>query len=193
VFSVYGKIGKSNLVYVKSDIDGEYYMVRDRPDKHKASNLLAKVKKNIFDLTNHLYDKINDPKTSNLERYKTNRPYIMLLKERIQNVVIKESTENTVYTSYTVYKGEQIIFCIRSKDISKMIKTNDMHDLNLIMYVALHEISHVACPEKDHTPLFKRIFRFICEEAINIGMYDRIDYRLNPVEYCGMIINETIA
>jgi hypothetical protein len=193
VFIAHGKVGKSSLVYVRSDIDGEYYMVRERPDKQKAANLLAKIKQNIFKLTDYLYNKINDPKTSNEERYKINRPYILLLKERIQNVVIKESTENTVYTSYTVNKGEQIIFCIRSKDISRTIKSNDMHDLNLMMYVALHEISHVACPEQHHTPLFKRIFRFICEEAINIGMYIRIDYRQNPTEYCGMTINETIV
>jgi predicted metal-dependent hydrolase len=112
------------------------------------------------------------------------------LNKRIQNVVIMESSMNSVYTSYCVNKGEQIVFCVRSKMIGP--KNNRIHDLNLMMYVALHEISHVACPEKNHTPLFKKIFHFICEEAIELGIYKKIDFYNIPHEYCGMTITDSI-
>jgi len=61
------------------------------------------------------------------------------------------------------------------------------------MYVALHEISHIACPEYNHTTLFKQIFRFICEEAIAYGIYKKIDFDVSPKEYCGMTINDTVV
>ena len=38
------------------------------------------------------------------------------LYRRVQNSFIVESNKNSVYTSYSVNKGEQLVFCIRSKD-----------------------------------------------------------------------------
>ena len=136
--------------------------------------------------------KLKNPNHSDQSRYKDFEPYILQLKEKIKDVVVKESASNTVYTSYTINKGEQIIFCIRSKAIASILNSSDIHDLNLIMYVALHEISHVACPEYHHTPLFKKIFRFFCEEAIEMGIYKKIEFNVTPKEYCGMKINDTI-
>jgi hypothetical protein len=180
------------MTYVISDIDNKQYMVRDQKDKKQAANILARLKENIHGITKYMNAKLEDPKVANTPRYKEFKPYILQLKEKIKDVVIKESSSNTVYTSYTVNKGEQIIFCIRSKSLSNMLNTNNIHDINLIMYVALHEISHVACPEYNHTPLFKKIFKFICEEAIEMGIYNKIEFSISPKEYCGMTINDTI-
>lgn len=186
-------IQTKGMVYVKSNIDGNNYLVRDQIDKQSAANFLAKLNKNIHGITEYMNNKLNNPSTASLPRYQEYKPYILQLKDKIQNVVIKESPSNSSYTSYTVNKGEQIIFCIRSKTLSSMIKnTNNIHDFNIVMYVMLHEISHVACPEYDHTPLFKKIFKFICEEAIEMGIYKKVDFENNPMEYCGMMINETI-
>lgn len=192
IFIIYHNVGGHDMTYVRSDVDHQMYMVRNQKDKQKAANLLARIKANIYQITNYMYQKLQDPKTADLPRYKEFKPYILQLKEKINNVVVKESSSNSVYTSYTVNKGEQIIFCIRSKSISKIINSSNIHDINLVMYVALHEISHVACPEYNHTPLFKKIFRFICEEAIELGIYKKIDFGNTPREYCGMRINDTI-
>lgn len=192
VMIMYYNVGNRDMVYVKSDIDNETYMVRNQKDKKQAANFLAKLKSNIYGITNYMMKKIEDPKTANLPLYVEFRPYILQLDEKIRDVVIKESPANSGYTSYTVNKGEQIVFCIRSKSISTYLKHNDIHDFNLVMYVLLHEISHVACPEYDHTPLFKKIFKFICEEAIEMGIYTKIDFAEHPKEYCGMTINDSI-
>ena len=62
-----------------------------------------------------------------------------------------------------------------------------------MMYVVLHEISHVACPIYDnHGPLFKKIFGFLTNEGIKLNIYTNIDFKNKPVEYCGMTINESI-
>jgi hypothetical protein len=190
---IYFRVGHNEMVYVKSDFDNQSYMVRNRDDKKQAANMLARVKANIYAVTDYLANKLIDPVTSRRERYKEFKPYILQLKNKIKNVVIRESSENTVYTSYTLNKGEQIVFCIRSKAITNVLTSNNIHDINIIMYVTLHEMSHVACPEYHHTPLFKKIFRFICEEGIEMGIYKRIDFRTTPKEYCGMQINDSIV
>ena len=192
IFIIYYNIGKRDMIYTKSDIDNEHYMVRNVQNKKQAANMLARVKENIYAVTNYMSKNLDDPKISNTPKYKEFKPYILQLKEKIRGVLVKESSANTVHTSYTINKGEQIVFCIRSKAISTILNSNNIHDINLVMYVALHEISHVACPEYDHTPLFKKIFRFICGEAIEMGIYKKIDFDVNPREYCGMKINDSI-
>ncbi len=178
------KYQRNDLVFVKSNIDDKVYMVRNRKDKQQASNMLAKLNNNIQIFVEYLMNKINNTTSS---RYTEFIPYIKQLNEKIKNVIIKETPGNTQYTSYTINKGEQIVFCIRSSE-----PPHNIHNINLIMYVLLHEISHVACPEYNHTPLFKKIFKFICEEAIEMGIYEHIDFNTTPQMYCGMKIYDSI-
>jgi hypothetical protein len=60
------------------------------------------------------------------------------------------------------------------------------------MYVAIHEMAHIACPEVGHGDLFKKIFRKLTIEALNIGVYKKVDFESNPVEYCGMVLSSSI-
>jgi beta-galactosidase beta subunit len=171
------------MTYIKSNIDNNFYLVRDNIDKQRAANILAKMRQNVIKLSDYLYNNIEN--SSNKE-YKE---YIIRLHDRINDIVIVESTQDSIYTSFSVNKGEQIVFCLRSKkDI------NNLHDINLMMYVILHEISHVACPIYDnHGPLFKKIFAFITSNAINIGIYNKINFDQNNEEYCGLMITNSIV
>ena len=185
IFILYFRSENRNMTYVISDIDNKMYMVRNKNDKQQASNLLATINKNIKSISDYMYNNLNVTKNDNYSKFK---PYILRLKTGINNIIIRESSENSQYTSYTVNKGEQIIFCIRSKLIDRYIDSSNIHDINLIMYVALHEISHIACPEYGHTSLFKDIFNFFCDEASNMGIYKKINFKMYPTEYCGMTI-----
>lgn len=184
---IYHKIKYRNMVYTKSDIDNEYYMVRGYADRKNAANLLASLKARLWKVIHHA-----QTKTIQDKQYESYKLYVDRLQKRFKGAIIMESPENSIYTSYCVNKGEEIVFCIRSKSIVNALKSNNIHAINLIMYVALHEISHIACPEKDHTPLFKKIFHFLCTMAIEIGMYSKIDFAHNPKEYCGITIYESI-
>lgn len=175
----YRKLHYYKMVYIKSDIDNNKYLVRDLEDKYKAANILAKIKKNILTLTKHLVE--------NIDKFPENKEYIKQLEKKIKNVNIQESSDNGVYTSYSVNKGEQIIFCIRSRK-----ENNKLHDLNMLMYVVIHEMGHVGCPEFGHTQLFKDIFAFFLTEGIKINIYNKIDFRNNNMEYCGMQITDSI-
>ena len=121
---------------------------------------------------------------------KKNKPYIEQLHSKIYDSVIIESGNDAQYTSYSVNKGQQLVFCIRSRDLHRK---DTMHSLNLIMYVVLHEMAHVACPEYGHTPLFKQIFEFLTLTAIERNLYVKINFKSNPEEYCGLQITETIV
>jgi len=166
-------------ILIKSDVDNKYYLVRDLNDKQRAANMLATIHKNIIKIV----DILNNKKNSD---YKEFEKYINQLSERANNVVISETAGNSSYTSYSVNKGEELVFCLRSKH------DNNMHNMNILMYVVLHEISHIACPEYGHTNLFKKIFAFITDVAISHNMYNKIDFDKDPKEYCGLIITESI-
>ncbi len=177
IYFIYVKEYKNDgLVKVKSTYDNNYYWVRNLPDKSSAANILAKIKKNMFVLINYLKE--------NQDKFPENLSYIKDLVRRTKDIVIMETANDEKYTSYTVNKGEKIVFCLRSKIL------DEIHDMNTLMYVVIHELGHVGCPEFGHTPLFKKIFTFLLEQSVIIGIYTPIDYRKNPQYYCGMTINE---
>jgi hypothetical protein len=170
----------NEVTYVRSDIDNESYLVRDLPDKQRAANMLSRIKINIDKVVEHLV-KVKDENSEFA-------PFIDQLQQRIKGVTISESTPDSAYTSYSVNKGEQLVFCLRSKTIA-----DKMHDINLIMYVCLHELAHVGNPEYGHGEQFQKIFAFFTKEAIKLGIYEKIDFYDKSVEYCGMDINESIV
>lgn len=174
------KTDKHEVIYVESNLDHNTYLVRDLPDKLQASDLLARLKANMTKLIDILY-------VNRKTEYKEFESNIDQLKDRMQNVVINESSEDSEYTSYSVNKGEQIVFCLRSKN------NGQMHDLNLLMYVALHEMAHVANKTFGHDENFKKIFAFITNVAISNGLYQKINFPNEPVEYCGLTISESIV
>jgi hypothetical protein len=180
IYLLYKTLFFRGMVYVKSTLDNEYYLVRNYPDKQQSCDTLAKLKKNIFAIV----DYVKSTKTKNTENMEQ---YIYQLCSRIKNVIIKESYPNTNFTSYCVNKGEELVFCIR---LTK--EGGEIHPINLLMYVVIHEISHVACPEEGHTPLFNKIFKFLCKSSIELGIYSKIDFYKTPLNYCGMIINDSI-
>ena len=174
------KLEKHEVKYVKSRVNNVDYLVRDTSDKQEAADKLGLIEVNMKKFIDYVYSNRND------EEYIKNKQYIEQLYNRIKNVVISESSANSSYTSYSVNKGEQLVFCLRSK------YDNSLHDLNLLMYVVLHELSHVGCPEYGHGPLFKKIFAFFAECGIKCNVYKKMDFNHNPAEYCGLMISDSI-
>ena len=96
---------------------------------------------------------------------------------------IKEGIDDPNYTSYSINKGEQIVLCLRTN--------NKLMDLNTMMFVVLHELAHICTESIGHTKEFWTNFKWILEESINIGIYQKQDFKLNNVEYCGMTITDS--
>lgn len=174
-------LNKNEVIYTRSEFDNNDYLVINDSERANAANLLSQITYRLFKLKDFLY--------YNISNYPKYSPYIKKLVKNLdrQRTKIYEADINSNSTSYSVNKGEELVFCLRSK------RNKQMHNINLLMYVAIHEISHIACPEIGHTPLFKNIFSFLTNIAIEIGLYKLHDYSLDPVEYCGMTLNSSIV
>ena len=174
-------MNKSEVTYIEAYLDKTNYLVRNEPDKYEAANLLANIMNRIHKLRGYLIENKNN--------YPDYLPYIERLSNNLKpgHTQVYETEPGSEYTSYSVNKGEELVFCLRSKEDSKL------HDINVMMYVALHEISHIACPEIGHTPLFKNIFAFFTNKANDLNLYQIVDYAEQPVEYCGMILSSSIV
>jgi hypothetical protein len=66
--------------------------------------------------------------------------------------------------SYTINK-KKIYLCLKDEN-------GDYYDYNMLIYVALHELSHVICDEIGHTPKFHRIFDDLLKQATDMNIYD---------------------
>ena len=76
-------------------------------------------------------------------------------------------------------------FCLNTeKDGNKLI------DPNTLMFVAIHELSHIATKSIGHKDEFWNNFKFLLGEAKKIGVYKPEDYKKNPRRYCGTNISD---
>ena len=154
--------------------NGIEYLVRNLPDKNEAANKLGSISDSLKNLVNSLNE--NDDKKGE---------YIKQLKGSFNPEYITENIPGSLYVAYSVNKGEELSLCIREKDTEKFI------DNNTIIFVAIHELSHIMTPETGHTPLFWDNMKYLLEQASSQGIYMPVDYSQTPVEYCGMDINST--
>jgi len=90
------------------------------------------------------------------------------------------------FTAYSENKGEKLAFCLDTEKNSK----GRLIDMNTLMYVALHEVSHIATKSIGHNDEFWNNFKFMITEAKEINIYNPVDYKKEPARYCGMNISD---
>jgi len=163
-----------NLRCIVSTADGNKYCVRERNNIQKASNLLAQT----TDKLKYLVENVGS-------RYK-NRSNVQKLVENFNPTTIKETLPTSEYTAYSENKGQKLAFCL-----NKNKNNNDnLIDQNTLMFVAIHEIAHIMTFSVGHTDEFWQNFKFLLENAVELGIYEPIDYKKNPRNYCGMTISD---
>ena len=164
----------NEVIYVKSNIDDKEYLVRNLKDKEIAANILAMIRiklEKICDIMKKKY-----PNDESVNR----------MNERFNSDNITESGKNNQYTSYSVNKGEKLVFCIRQKDENETIV-----DENTITFVSIHELSHIMTKSVGHTPEFWSNFKKLLKEAVANNLYKKEDYSSNPKEYCGIKVSDS--
>jgi hypothetical protein len=165
---------RKSKVNIKSSIDGRFYNVKNNAVAQESANLLALMNRNIMALILHI--KTNYPEVKyykNLYKYNPDN-----IHENILNFD----------TTYTVDKGKMILFCNGPRDG----KGSKLYDINTMMYVAVHELSHVVSNSIGHTIEFKLNFADLLKKAIEIGVYEYIDYSKSPIDYCGIPLSKNI-
>jgi hypothetical protein len=178
------------VIYTKSKVDGRDYLVRNLKDKQEAADLLAKTRAKLVKVVDHLKG-VNDEEvkkySSNEEDAKQTKEAFERLIKRFQPDNISESTPNNKYTSYSVNKGQKIVFCLRARGTAEETIVED----NVIMFVALHELAHIMTVSVGHTEEFWENFRILLRVAIALKLYKNQDYSVKPVDYCGTKITDT--
>ena len=183
VFYLYLEQKALQVIYIEA-YDGKRYLVRDQKDKEDAAELLANIASNCQKLVTHVYN--NRDSYSDAKR-KTD---IERLHKNFRPDAISESSPNNNYTSYSINKGEKIVFCLRKK---KGSHKNKLMDLNTMMFVAIHELGHLMTKSIGHTPEFWDNMKFLLEQAIqkDVNVYVKQDFASNPEQYCGMTITDS--
>lgn len=172
-YRMYNSSDYFQLKCIVSDVDGEKYCVRERDQVHLAADKLAQVNVGLQSIVSYCSDKF--PNQNNVKR----------MKNRYNPKKIMETLPTSEYTAFSENKGEKLAFCLSTKKGgSKLI------DINTLTYVAIHELAHIATLSIGHTPEFWQNFKFLITQAKEIGVYNPIDYKKEPEEYCSMIITD---
>jgi hypothetical protein len=164
--------------YVKSEIDNREYNVLDMDDKEEAADKLATVNEFNQTLINHMYGQCDDEPDS-----KTCILGGRLKKRYDPDALVENDPSDIRNTAYTEDKGELIALCLRDRFSGE----KKMHDNDIINFVSMHELAHVASLKYGHGPEFWGNFKHILEEATEIG-YEPKNYKKTPEEYCGLVV-----
>lgn len=159
---------------VRSKVDGRKYIVRKLPDSQAAADALAEINAKLTRLVQHMMAKYGKEREGVIRMYRNFNP---------ENV--SEGGLEHGYTSYSVNKGEKLVLCIRQKD-------NSFVSSNTMMYVAVHELAHLMTLTVGHDRCFWTNFRFLLNEAVDIGIYRKVNFSKKPQDYCGIRITSSV-
>lgn len=118
-----------------------------------------------------------------IEEYKLqDDPKLKELKKKIEPLFIqdkyftgnlKELNNRNILNEINLYKGEKS-YTINKQKVFLCLKDekNQYYETNMLVYVLLHEISHVICDEVGHTEKFQKIFDELLEEATKMKVYN---------------------
>jgi hypothetical protein len=97
-----------------------------------------------------------------------------------------ETLPTSEYTAYSENKGEKLAFCLNKEKHDN----DNLIDTHTLMFVSIHELSHVMTKSIGHKSDFWKNFKFLLENAKDAGIHDPADYKKKPREYCGMKIHD---
>lgn len=158
-----------NLIKIKGK-NGKYYHVQEHfPDSQSAAQILSQLDSTILKFIKYLQNK-----------YPNHKGVMRLNKYKSENIIEGHPINKEGSTSYSVNKGEKVVFCLRSK------RNKQLHHLNLLIFVAVHELAHIMSVSYGHNLEFMNNFKFLLKEAVKTGVWKKINFSLNPQEYCGI-------
>ena len=171
---IYYESDAFNLKCIIASKDGNIYCVRERQKIKVAANLLATVTEKCKQMVTYMKEKHpTDPRT-------------IKLVEGFNPKTISETLPTSALTAYSENKGEKMAFCLNKVKEDN----NELIDINTLTFVALHELSHIMTTSIGHKQDFWQNFKFLLENAKEANIYQPVDYKKNPKQYCGMDIND---
>jgi hypothetical protein len=180
--------GFSETKKVTSTVDNNAYVLRNKyktaSEMQKSADTLAEINARVLRLIDHIVTTYaNDPKKADIGRR---------LRTSYKKNTLSEAAVDVRYTTYTIDK-QDIHICLRTRN-----EQHELYDMNVLMYVLIHELAHMANYDSNGNPIlghgkdFMRVFKFLTKEAVAIGVYQYRNYAAQPQEYCGMTITSNV-
>jgi len=162
-----------NLKCIIATADGNRYCVREREKINEAANLLANVTNKCKQLVKYMND--THPNDTRVKK----------LVAGFNPKTISETLPTSKLTAYSENKGEKIAFCLNTTK-----EGDTLIDPNTLMFVAIHELSHIMTTSIGHKQEFWQNFKFLLENSKESNIYIPVDYKKKSTEYCGLTIND---
>lgn len=159
-------------------------------DESKAAELLNEITNRLQKIVDHVYENIDDMVAkytdSTYQSEEKFRSSIKRMKSNFKPENISESSPGNKYTSYSINKGEKLVFCLRAKKgVPKLT------DINTMMFVAIHELAHLQSKSIGHNKEFWDNMRFLLKIGIKLCVYCHTEYHRKHKAYCGIEITGT--
>lgn len=163
----------------------DYYNVHAGHDDYQDAAVLMKEIRNRSDkLITYLRNKY-DIKCSKKETDYVEKRIKQLYNNYDDDNIFEISPNNSNgITSYSDNKTK-LILCMRRKD-----NKTKLHDINTMMFVVIHELAHMMNDRWGHSKSsnFWELFKLLLIGAIEIGIYEPVNYAIEPIVYCGLKI-----
>lgn len=150
----------------------QYHVQKHLPNTDRAAALIKQIdmkNRRLIDILRNKYPSHDATKTL-LNRYSSKAIF-----------EAHPETGDNGLTSYTTDK-KLIGFCVRNEsDPSDFID-----DINLLAFVSIHELAHMASHTSGHNEEFRKNFYWLLRIATDNNIYKPVDYSRSPVNYCGL-------
>jgi hypothetical protein len=190
---------------INGDDRRDYYILANKPKKEEAAKLAEKVNDFMIRFIialkrKYLYNEItcfSEPKFSPedefvpfqkscavddpLSDFRLRAIYLLVTRYR-PNYLEENQPTSSKDTSWEEGKGERIALCLREQKSGEY----KFIDTELIKFVSIHELTHIAANTLEHPYYFWKVFKFLLLEANQLVGYELIDYKKYPTNYCEM-------
>ena len=171
--------------------DNSYKIHEDLQDPIKAAQTMDRLNTVAKSLIGKLYEKyIENSNGMDLIDDKYKKIVKEGIKDLKKNFVSANMEENIPErsggsdTSYVIDTGDVFAMCLRDPKNGNQLDPK----FNELTFVLIHELSHLAHKGYGHPNSFWCMFRFILQEAVEFGLYEKTNYKQMGSDYCGIVI-----
>lgn len=169
---------------VSSYDNRQYKVLSNFLDRDIAANNLALLHEFIIKYLNYVKKKFIIKKSGTIHQEKF---FSRILKNYRPEAVFENDPEPGEETSYVTDKGSEFAICLRKKENDDI---GQLHELSILKFVMLHELTHLGCISYGHNEEFWTSFKMVLDEAVKSELYIPHDYSKpkNIINYCGLIV-----
>lgn len=168
-----------------SSVDGQNYLVHEgHPGAQGAANKLAQLNGRVVELLRFLRQRYVRGPAGDQHPERRAAVERMLARYNQDNLAENSPRDPSGDTAYSDNKGAIVAICLRDRS-----SPDELHDIGVLTFVTLHEMTHIAIDVADHPPEFWRTFRFLLEAAEEARIFVSPRYADRPVTYCGVPVD----